>query len=124
MKSNKQEVQASKFSKFMSDLLLLPIWIKQLMYVYLRYKLEEELTPQYLNSYEIDDIFQLHKAILTYKGKKELETKIMSLTDNHYVFLQDSLDSMTIAEITIKNNWNLYNHNISIIIFFKLKCDF
>ena len=108
MKSNKQEVQANKFSKFMSDLLLLPIWIKQLMYVYLRYKLEEELTPQYLNSYEIDDIFQLHKAILTYKGKKELETKIMGLTDNHYVFLQDSLDSMTIAEITIKNNWNLY----------------
>lgn len=108
MKNNKQEVQISKFSKFISDLLLLPIWIKQLLYVYLRYKLEEELTPQYLNSYEIEDIFQLHKSILTYKGKKELETKSSSLSNNHYIFLQDSLDGMTIAELTIKNNWNLF----------------
>ena len=108
MKSNKQEVQASKFSKFMSDLLLLPIWIKQLMYVYLRYKLEEELTPQYLNSYEIEDIFQLHKAVLTYKGKKELEIKSLGFPANHYIFLKDSLDGLTIAELTIKNNWNLF----------------
>lgn len=108
MKNNRQEVQISKFSKFISDLLLLPIWIKQLLYVYLRYKLEEELTPQYLNSYEIEDIFQLHKSILTYKGKKELETKSLDLSNNHYIFLQDSLEGMTIAELTIKNNWNLF----------------
>ena len=69
MRSNKQEVQ-NKFSKFITDLLLLPIWIKQLIYVYLRTKLEEELTPQYLASYDIEDIFQLHRSILTYKGKK------------------------------------------------------
>ncbi len=108
MKNNKQEVPVNKFSQFMSDLLLMPIWIKQLMYVYLRYKLEEELTPQYLNSYEIEDIFQLHKSILTYKGKKELETKASGLTSNYYLFLQDSMDGLTIAELTIKNGWNLF----------------
>jgi len=108
MKSNKQEVQISKFSRFMQDVLLLPIWVKQLIYVYLRYKLEEELTPQYLNSYEIEDIFQLHKSILTYKGKKELETKSFNFPENHYVFLRNSLEGLTIAELTIKNNWNLF----------------
>lgn len=105
---NDDKTQVNKFSKFISDLLLMPIWIKQLLYVYLRYKLEEELTPQYLNSYEIEDIFQLHKSILTYKGKKELETKSLNLSQNHYIFMKDSLDGLTIAELTIKNTWNLY----------------
>ena len=108
MRNNKEEVTENKFSAFMSNLLMMPIWIKQLLYVYLRYRLEEELTPQYLNSYELEDIFQLHKTILTYKGKKELETKSMNLTPNYYAFLQDSADGLTIAELTIKNNWNLF----------------
>ena len=81
MKTNKEEIKTNKFSLFMSDILMMPIWIKQLMYVYLRYRLEEELTPQYLSSYEIEDIFQLHKSVLTYKGKKELETKSGNLSD-------------------------------------------
>lgn len=106
--NNKEKPQANKFSKFVSDLLLMPIWVKQLLYVYLRYRLEEELTPQYVNSYETDDIFQLHKSILTYKGKKELEIRTLNLTQNHYTFLQDSLDGLTIAELTIRNNWNLF----------------
>jgi len=108
MKNNKQELTENKFSTFMSNLLMMPIWIKQLLYVYLRYRLEEELTPQYLNSYELEDIFQLHKAVLTYKGKKELEGKISGLHTNYYAFLQDSVDGLSIAELTIKNNWNLF----------------
>ncbi len=108
MKEKKENVQVTKFSKFISDLLMMPIWIKQLMFVYLRYKLEEELTPQYLNSYEIEDIFQLHKSVLTYKGKKELETQSANISPKHYIFLQDSLDGLTIAELTIKNGWNLF----------------
>ncbi len=108
MKKDKEQIQDNKFSKFIADLLLMPIWIKQLLYVYLRYKLEEELTPQYLNSYELEDIFQLHKGILTYKGKKELETASSNFPKNYYIFLQDSLDGLTIAELTIKNNWNLF----------------
>ena len=108
MKKHEPEKQPNKFSQFMSDLLLMPIWIKQLMYVYLKYKLEEELTPQYLNSFDIGDIFQLHKAILTYKGKRELESPALNLPKNYYTFLQDAADSLTIAESTIKNDWNLY----------------
>ena len=108
MKNNKQEVVENKFSSFMANLLMMPIWIKQLLYVYLRYRLEEELTPQYLNSYELDDIFQLHKPLLTYKGKKELETKVSGFHSNYYIFLQDSADGLTVAELTIKNNWNLF----------------
>ena len=107
-RDNQEKQPFNKFSKFVSDLLLMPIWVKQLLYVYLRYRLEEELTPQYLNSYEIEDIFQLHKSIVTYKGKKELEVKTMGLTPNHYSFMQDSLDGLTIAELTIKNNYNLF----------------
>ena len=106
--SGRNSQPINKFSKFISDLLLMPIWVKQLLYVYLRYRLEEELTPQYLNSYETEDIFQLHKSILTYKGKKELEIKTMGLSASHYTFLQDSLDGLTIAELTIRNNWNLF----------------
>jgi len=108
MKNSKQDVSDNKFSVFMSDLLLMPIWIKQLLYVYLRYRLEEELTPQYLDSYELDDIFQLHKSVLTYKGKKELETKYLNLQPVYYFFLQDSLDGLTIAELAVKNNLNLF----------------
>ena len=108
MENKKENIKVNKFSKFVSDLLLMPIWIKQLMFVYLRYKLEEELTPQYLNSYEIEDIFQLHKSVLTYRGKKELETRSANLSANEYMFLQDSLDGLTIAELTIKNGWNLF----------------
>ena len=108
MKKHESEKQPNKFSQFMSDLLLMPIWIKQLMYVYLKYKLEEELTPQYLNSFDIGDIFQLHKTILTYKGKRELESPALNLPKIYYTFLQDATDSLTIAESTIKNDWNLY----------------
>ena len=107
MKREEQK-QPNKFSQFMSDLLLMPIWIKQLMYVYLKYRLEEELTPQYLSSFDIGDIFQLHKSVLTYKGKKEVENPTLNLPKNHYIFLQDSIDSLTVAESTIKNDWNLY----------------
>ena len=90
MKSNNNnEIVENKFSIFMSDILMMPIWIKQLMYVYLRYRLEEELTPQYLTSYEIEDIFQLHKSLLTYKGKKEIETKSGALSEKHYKFLEE-----------------------------------
>ena len=78
------------------------------MYVYLKYRLEEELTPQYLSSFDIGDIFQLHKSVLTYKGKKEVENPTLNLPKNHYIFLQDSIDSLTVAESTIKNDWNLY----------------
>ena len=106
--NDKNKPQMSNFAKFISDLLLMPIWVKQLLYVYIKYRLEEELTPQYLNSYENEDIFQLHKSVLTYKGKKELEVRTMGLHPNHYTFLQDSLDGLTIAELTIKNNWNLF----------------
>jgi len=115
MKSNNNEIKENKFSVFMSDILMMPIWVKQLMYVYLRYRLEEELTPQYLMSYEIEDIFQLHKSILTYKGKKEIEIKACALSDKHYGFLQDSLAGLTIAELAIKNNWNLYEVSVIFI---------
>ncbi len=108
MKQSKQDAPINKFSMFISDMLMMPIWIKHLLYVYLKYRLDEELTTQYLNSYEIEDIFQLHKSVLTYKGKKELEGQISALAPNYYQFLQDSLDGLTIAELTIKNGWNLY----------------
>ena len=111
--SDKNKPQVNKFAKFVSDLLLMPIWVKQLLYVYIRYRLEEELTPQYLNSYETDDIFQLHKSVLTYKGKKELEVRTMGFHPNYYTFLQDSLNGLTVAELTIKNNWNLFVFNFN-----------
>jgi len=116
MKNNNEQNTTNRFSRFVSDLLVLPIWIKQLLYIYLKYVLEDELTPQYLSMYDIEDIFQLHKCSLTYKGKKELETKSMNFKDDYYKFLKDSLDGLTIAETTIKNAWNLFEVANSFVI--------
>ena len=33
MEKKKENIKVNKFSKFVSDLLLMPIWIKQLMFV-------------------------------------------------------------------------------------------
>ncbi|MDD3594614.1 MAG: hypothetical protein PHX18_08310 [Candidatus Gastranaerophilales bacterium] len=101
------EKPSTKLTQFITDILTMPIWIKQTLYVYLKYKLEEEITDAYLNNVAIEDIFQLHKAELTYNGKKEFEQRTLKLDEKCYTFMQDSINGLTIVEIAVKNYWKL-----------------
>lgn len=91
---------------FIQNIKNLPMWVKQVItkeiYDDLNKKLEEfsELT-------EVNDLLQYMCPKVTFKGKQELENKILNLSEGYYIFLKDLMDECNIFEITIKNNWTL-----------------
>jgi hypothetical protein len=103
-----QAQQNSKFKVFISKILELPLWVRQVIYVELKDQLETYLTqlsPEFLKKHEC---FQLYTPKITPLGKKELETRAKDLPINFYKFLDTVLKSgLNIIEITITHAWNL-----------------
>ena len=56
---------------------------------------------------EVNDLFQYMCPKVTFKGKQELQEKMLGLSEGYYIFLQELLDENNIFEITIKNSWTL-----------------
>lgn len=94
-----------------SDIILqnirnLPIWVKQVITKEIFQDLEKKLTD-FSDLSETNLLFQNMKPKISVKGKQELATHSMNLSDAFYIFLQDAVNENDIFEITIKNNWSL-----------------
>ena len=93
-------------SLFIKNIELLPIWVKQVLAVEISQDLTKKLSD-FKELVQSDSLFQYLKPKTTFKGKQELESRSMNLSDGYYTFLNDSLEGTdSIFEITIKNNWS------------------
>lgn len=98
----------NKFKDFIREILNLPVWIKQIIYLELKEQLESSALQNCFNITKKEDCLQLYIPKLTYTGKKELEKKTKNLCENTYIFLECAFQNISIIEIAVKNNWNLF----------------
>ena len=97
----------NKFKDFVKEILNLPVWIKQIIYMELKEQLESSQIACCMAVTRKEDCLQLYIPKLTYTGKKELETKTKKLSPEVYSFLESAYQGISIIETAIKNNWNL-----------------
>lgn len=92
---------------FIQNIQNLPIWVKQVLASEISQDLQKKLSD-FTDLINADVLFQYLIPKTSVKGKQELETKRMNLSDGYYVFMEDALAGKNnIFEITIKNNWSL-----------------
>lgn len=97
----------NRFKEFIKEILELPVWIKQIIYLELKEQLESSLLNSCFNVTRKEDCLQLYIPKLTYTGKRELESKTKNLSANCYTFLESAFQNISVIEIAIKNSWNL-----------------
>lgn len=95
------------FKIFIQEIVNLPVWIKQIIYVELKEQLECCSINNCIDINKKDNYLQLYIPKLTYTGKKVLEQKTKNLSENISLFLECAYQNISIIEIAIKNNWNL-----------------
>jgi len=91
---------------FIQNMKNLPLWVKQVVTKEIFDDLNKKL-EEFSELAEVDSLFQYMCPKVTFKGKQELQSKTLALSEGYYVFLQELLNENTIFEITIKNNWTL-----------------
>lgn len=99
--------KTNNFNDFYSKFKDLPLWIREVVFIHLKKDLCEQITESYLNVIDEEDVFQLYIPKLTYKGKKELETREKNYPAPIYKFLTDATKEQPIIEIVINNFWTL-----------------
>lgn len=95
-------MKAETFKNSINKMMSLPLWIKQIIYMYLKADIKRILNnrPIDVNPY---DMLQLYRPKITFKGKKELNDRIYNHEETMYTFLQAILDNKSIIEITLDN---------------------
>lgn len=92
---------------FIKNIQNLPMWVKQVLAVELSEDLNRKLAD-FTTLVSGDKLFQYIKPKISIKGKIELDTRSVKLSEGYYIFMNDSLKGEdTIFEITVKNNWAL-----------------
>ena len=91
---------------FIQNIKNFPIWVKQVITKEIFDDLNKKL-EEFSELAEVNDLFQYMCPKVTFKGKQELQEKILGLSEGYYIFLQELLDENNIFEITIKNSWTL-----------------
>ncbi len=95
------------FNSFMQDIISLPVWIKQIIYLELKEQLENTSMKNCIEMAKKENCLQLYIPKLTYIGKNEFSNKTKELSDEVCKFLISVSQEITLMEIAIKNNWNL-----------------
>lgn len=97
----------TKSDLFIKNIENLPIWVKQVLASEIADDLNKKLSD-FSELIHTDKLFQFLTPKATLKGKQELESQTLKLSDGYYTFLKDSIEGKSnIFEITIKNNWSL-----------------
>jgi len=94
------------FMLFMDKLLSFPLWVKQIIYLYLEKDLASSLSTDFIKRSE-KEIFHLHIPILSFIGKTELNERKSGLDDNIYNFLSNANEGLSILEISMNNFWTM-----------------
>jgi hypothetical protein len=82
-----------------------PLWIKEVIF----HDLKAYLSAQVPGILDIpaDDIYSLTVPEITFKGKKELETREHVHELNIYKYLTSACNQLRVVDITLNNFWNL-----------------
>ena len=91
---------------FIQNIKNLPIWVKQVITKEIFDDLHEKLEG-FSELTQAENLFQYMCPKVTFKGREELSSRNLKLSDGYYTFLEDLTKENTIFEITIKNNWTL-----------------
>ena len=89
---------------FLHNIDVLPLWVKQVLYLKTRDKLREELA-EFLDVLVTDNLMQYYVPKLTFAGRTELETRQKTLLEEFYTFYKCVQNGNDLFEITLANYW-------------------
>ncbi len=94
-------------SLFIKNMQNLPMWVKQVLATELSEDLNKKLAD-FKDLVQGDNLFQYLVPKTTIKGKQELESRSMNLSEGYYTLLEDAQEGKNnVFDITVKNNWAL-----------------
>ena len=91
---------------FLNNIYVLPLWVRQVIYLKTEQKLSEEL-DEFLDLLNPKEPIQFLVPKITFKGKMELDERKYNLSDQFYTFLDNCLSNFDMFEITLRNFWTL-----------------
>ena len=89
---------------FLNNVDILPLWVKQVLYLKTRDKLREELAD-FLDILVSDNLMQYYIPKLTFAGKTELSSHEKRLPQEFYTFFENCQKEHNLFEITLENYW-------------------
>ncbi len=93
-------------NNFIEKLKEFPLWIKQVIFLYLYKDLSAVMSDDFINTPE-EDLLNLYVPFLSYIGKTELEERAKGFEANIYTFLESVDEGMSIMEIALNHFWTL-----------------
>lgn len=93
-------------NSFIEKLKEFPLWIKQVIFLYLYQDLSKDISDDFITKKE-EDLLHLYVPSLSYIGKTELEERAKGLEPNLYTFLSCLDEGMSIMEIALNKFWTL-----------------
>lgn len=91
---------------FIEKLKAFPLWIKQVIYLYLYQDLKEATSDDFIETNEADMI-NLFVPALSYVGRTELEERAKGFEPNLYTFLECAESEMSLLEVALNHFWTL-----------------
>ena len=91
---------------FIEKLKAFPLWIKQVIFLYLYKDLREATSDDFIETNE-EDMLNLFVPTLSYVGRTELEERAKGFEPNLYTFLECVESEMSLLEIALNNFWTL-----------------
>ncbi len=93
-------------NSFIQKLKEFPLWIKQVIFLYLYKDLRSVMSDDFINTNE-KDLLNLYVPLLSYIGKTELEERAKGFDADLYNFLESVDEGMSIMEIALNHFWTL-----------------
>ena len=94
------------FLLFIQELTSLPLWVKQVILVYLRKDLESYLSDDLITMDE-DKIFHIFRPVISKDGMEELDKKNEEYSEDKYSFLYDCANNLSILEMSIERKYSM-----------------
>ncbi len=95
------------FEQIYQQLMSLPLWVKQVIYVVLKQDLEKLISTKTLSAFNTDDTLQLWQPQLLTEGESYLQQAQNRYDTDLLKLLYHSHKSRTVMDITILNQWTL-----------------
>ena len=94
------------FLLFIQELTSLPLWVKQVILVYLRKDLKSYLSDDLVTMDE-EQIFHIYRPVISKIGMDELDKKNNEHDDSIYSFLYDCANNLSILEMSIEKKYSM-----------------
>lgn len=91
---------------FIEKLKAFPLWIKQVIFLYLYKDLKEATSDDFIETNE-EDMLNLFVPTLSYVGRTELEERAKGFEPNLYTFLECVESEMSLLEVALNHFWTL-----------------